>query len=132
MITKIAFVGHPVKDMDAAKHFYGELLGLKCSANHGDKWVEFDTPDGKSIALDTFSSQHAPETTVYLSLESDNIEAELSALREQGVKIVKDVQDNKVCKMAWVEDPDGNVLMLHQIAPDRVGKSGEPVVCSED
>lgn len=119
MITKVAFIGHPVRDMEAAKRFYGEALGLKCSANHNDRWVEFDTPEGKSIALDSFSPEMAPEMSVYLSLETDNIEAELAGLKDKGVEVVKDVMDNKVCKMAFIKDPDGNVLMLHQVSPDR-------------
>lgn len=119
MIKKIAFIGHPTKEMEKARHFWGELLGLQLSNDYEGKWVEFDTPDGKSIALDSFSPEMAPETGVYLALESDDIEAEVERLRAGGATILKDVWDNQVCKMAIVADPDGNPLMLHQIAPDR-------------
>lgn len=117
MITKVAFFGHPVKDMARARHFYGELLGLEPSASYAeDKWVEYDTPEGKTVALDTFS----PEGTgPYLALETDDIDAEMSRLKEAGVTVVKDTWDNQVCKMALVKDPDGNTVMLHQIASDR-------------
>ncbi len=116
MITKIAFIGHPVKEMARARKFYGEVLGLKNSMNHEDMWSEFDTPDGKSIGLDTIS----PEGTgPYLALESDDIEAEVARLKEQGVKFLLDIQDNKVCKMAIIEDSEGNKLMLHEMAAER-------------
>lgn len=116
MITKVAFIGHRVTDMARAKRFYGEVLGLEPSAAYEDKWCEFDTPEGKSIALDTFSPEGTPP---YLALETDDIDAEVARLKEAGVEIVLDVTDNKVCKMAIVKDSEGNGLMLHQIAPER-------------
>lgn len=115
MIKKIAFVSHRSKDMDADKHFWGELLGLKLVNDMG-KWVEFDTPDGKTIAIQQFSPEGSPPT---LALETDNIEAEVARLKEAGVKFHGEIQDNKVCKMAFAFDPSGNMVMLHEIAPDR-------------
>ena len=116
MIKKVAFIGHRVQDMARAKQFYGELLGLEKTAEYEDKWCEFDTPEGKSIALDSFSPQGTPP---YLALETDDIEAELDRLKQAGVEVVMGVQDNKVCKMAIIKDSEGNGLMLHQIAPER-------------
>ena len=116
MIKKVAFMGHPVRDMARARKFYGEVLGLEQTALYEEKWCEFDTPEGKSIALDTFSPEGTPP---YLALETDDIEAELARLKENGVEVVMDIQDNKVCKMAIIKDSEGNGLMLHQIAPER-------------
>jgi len=116
MIKKVAFIAHRVQDMERAKRFYGELLGLEKTSEYQGKWCEFDTPEGKSIALDTFSPEGTPP---YLALETDDIEAEVARLRQAGVEIVMDVQDNKVCKMAIVKDSEGNGLMLHQISPER-------------
>ena len=116
MIKKVAFIGHRVQDMARAKQFYGELLGLEKTAEYESKWCEFDTPEGKSIALDTFSPEGTPP---YLALETDDIEAEVGRLKQAGVEIVMDVMDNKVCKMAVIKDSEGNGLMLHQIAPER-------------
>ena len=47
MITKIAFVSYPTKTMAASRKFFGDVLGLKQTASHGDQWCEFDTPDAK-------------------------------------------------------------------------------------
>ena len=116
MIKKIAFIGHRITDMERAKKFYGELLGLEKTAEYEGKWCEFDTPEGKSIALDTFSPEGTPP---YLALETDDIEAEVARLKESGVEIVMGLQDNKVCKMAIIKDSEGNGVMLHQIAPER-------------
>jgi predicted enzyme related to lactoylglutathione lyase len=118
MIKKIAFVGYPSKDMEAAKKFYGETLGLPVAMDH-DKWAEFTTPEGKAICLDGHSPEASKDPGPYLALETDGIEAEVSRLKDAGVTVIKEVWDNKVCKMALVADPNGNVLMLHEIAPDR-------------
>lgn len=116
MIKKVAFIGYPVRDMARARKFYGEVLGLDPTADFQGKWCEFDTPDGKSIGLDAFSPEG---TSPYLALETDDIESEMARLAEHGVTVVMDVRDNKVCKMAIIEDSEGNKLMLHQIAPER-------------
>jgi predicted enzyme related to lactoylglutathione lyase len=116
MIKKVAFIGHRVTDMERAKKFYGEVLGLPMTAEHEGKWAEFDTPDGKSIALETFSPEGSPPC---LALETDDIVAEMARLKEAGVEVLMDVMDNKVCKMAIVNDSEGNKLMLHEIAPER-------------
>lgn len=116
MITKLAFVSHPTRNIAASKRFFGEILGLKQGASYQDMWCELDTPEGKSIALDSFSPEG---TKPYLALETNDIDAEIARLKGLEVKIVKDVWDNGPCKMAIIEDPAGNPLMLHQISPDR-------------
>ena len=116
MIKKVAFIGHPVRDMERAKKFYGEVLGLKMGLDYEGKWCEFDTPDGKSIGLDTLSPEG---TTPYLALETDDIEAEVSRLKEAGVPFHGEIMDNEVCKMAFASAPSGHTVMLHQISPDR-------------
>ena len=120
MITKIAFVAQPTKSMEDMRRFYGELLGLEQSADYGDMWAEFDTPEGKSIALDPHSGQ-LPDAKPYVALETDDIEAEIARLKEDGVSVAKDVWSNEhdgrlICKMAIIQDPDGNPIMLHEIA----------------
>jgi len=127
MITKIAFVAHPTKDMESMRRFYGEHLGLDQSAEcrFADMWCEFKARDGKTVALDTFSAQAAPSAP-YMALETDDIEAEVQRLKSFGVTVARDVWANnnedgrENCKMAIVTDPDGNAVMLHQTAAWRL------------
>jgi catechol 2,3-dioxygenase-like lactoylglutathione lyase family enzyme len=125
MITKIAFIGQPTRDLAESRRFYGEVLGLKNSVNYADHWSEYQTPDGKTIALDTFSPKESPHPASYLALETDDIVAEVARLKAAGVSVIKDVWVNddgagtEVCKMAIILDPDGNTVILHQIAPHR-------------
>lgn len=125
MITKVAFVAHPVKDMAAARKFYGEVLGLTAGADFGGAWVEFSTADGVTVALDTYSAKESEHAKGYLALETDDLEADLKKLREAGTFVARDAWINhdpegkEVCRMAIVLDPDGNPLMLHQTPPGR-------------
>ncbi|MGH7549411.1 MAG: VOC family protein [Gemmatimonadota bacterium] len=122
MIRKMAFVGHPTRDLDRAKRFYGEVLGLRHSKDYEGRWSEFTTPEGKTIALDTYSPEAIDSPTPYLALETDDIEAEVARLREAGVTVVRDIWANhdadeqEICRMAIVLDPEGNPVMLHQTA----------------
>ena len=36
-----------------------------------------------------------------------------STLEERGVAFMGDIVDTGVCHMAFLQDPDGNMLMLH-------------------
>ena len=124
MIKKVAFFAHPTTDLKAASRFYGEVLGFKETARHADAWVEYRTPDGATIALDTFSPKNTPKAVPYLALETDDIGAEVARLAEAGANVLVPPFDNHdegklICKMAIVAGPDGHAVMLHEIAPDR-------------
>lgn len=41
-VRGVDFVGIAVSDLEAAKHFYGDLLGLPSSGGFGDSWAEYD------------------------------------------------------------------------------------------
>ncbi len=126
MITKVAFVAHPTRDLEAAKTFFGEVLGLDDSADYGEHWFEFSAPDGTTIALDTIAPKFSESPVPYLAFETDDIEAEIERLKSAGATIARDTWTNEnaagkdICKMALVLDPDGNAVMLHEIAAWRV------------
>lgn len=122
MIKKIAFVGQPTKDLEGAKKFYEKVLGLELDADYGELWSEYQTADGTTIALDTISPTKSPSHATYLALETDDIDQEVARIRESGAQVLQDVWENRdgegrcICKMAIVLDPDGNPIMLHEIA----------------
>jgi predicted enzyme related to lactoylglutathione lyase len=116
MIKKVAFVSFRSKDMEADKRFWCDQLGLKLVNDYNGKWIEFEAPDGKTIAIEQHSPEGSPPT---LALETDDLAAEVARLEEAGVKFQGEIMDNKVCKMAFAFDPSGNMIMLHEIAPDR-------------
>ena len=104
MIKKIAFIGHPVQDMKRARKFYGELLGLEKTAEYEDKWCEFDTPEGKTIALDSFSPEGTPP---YLSLETDDIDEIVKSSKSMMPKALLDrfTKDEIFELLSYLESP---------------------------
>ena len=129
MIKKIAFIGHPTTDLAVSRRFYGEVLGLAHAVDYEEHWAEYHTPEGATIALDTISPKQVPNPTPYIALETDDIEAEVARLREQGVTVTVDTWTNQfpdgrpICKMAMIVDPGGNPIMLHEIAAWRAGEA---------
>jgi predicted enzyme related to lactoylglutathione lyase len=118
-VTGVDFVSVPVRDLDAAREFYGGVLGLPASKVWGGKerpavGAEFE-PGTVTIALidaaqlgREFSAHSMP-----IALHVDDVEAARAALEARGVKFLADTLDSGVCHMAHFADPDGNVLMLH-------------------
>ena len=49
----------------------------------------------------------------HLALQVDNVHAARAALEARGVTFLGDIFDSGVCHMAFLNDPDGNALMLH-------------------
>lgn len=113
MIKRVAFFAHAAKDVKRAAQFYTELLGLTSPSFYENVWGEVETPEGATIAFDTFTP--GP----YLALETDDIQKEIAHLREHGVEIVKDIWDCGACWMCLIKDCEGNILMIHQMYPGR-------------
>ena len=100
-VTRIDHVGSAVKDLEAAKKFYTEILGLKDS---GEETVDEQKvkvtfyPLGDS-ELELLESTH-PEGRIakyidrcgegiqHIALRVDNIEAALADLKEKGVRLI--------------------------------------------
>jgi catechol 2,3-dioxygenase-like lactoylglutathione lyase family enzyme len=114
---------HPtiaVTDLERAKKFYGETLGLKAEGEM-DGHISYEAGDGTSLVV--FKRQNAPkaENTV-ASFTVEDVEAVVKWLRERGVvfeeydtpglKTVNGIATIGDTKGAWFKDPDGNILAL--------------------
>ncbi|MGI8728556.1 MAG: VOC family protein [Solirubrobacteraceae bacterium] len=55
----------------------------------------------------------APQKNGHLALHVDDVAAARSELEAKGVEFGGDTMDTGVCLMAFLNDPDGNDLMLH-------------------
>jgi predicted enzyme related to lactoylglutathione lyase len=118
-ITDVDFVAVPVDDLDAARAFYGDVLGLPCSAVYErggpPMGAEFEA-GGVTIAVvdvEAIGRPFAPHGQP-IALRVDDVEAAQRALEERGVTFAMDTMDTGVCHMAIFEDPAGNALMLHR------------------
>jgi predicted enzyme related to lactoylglutathione lyase len=117
-INEIAFTGYPITDVARARRFYEEVLHLKPSAefkHEGKYWIEYDVGPA-TLAISNMStdkwkpSPDGPCTT----LEVEDFDAAINALRDENVKFAMEPMDSGVCRMAYILDPDGNSLGIHK------------------
>lgn len=119
-IRGVDFVGVAVSDMDAARRFYGELLGLPQVGGFGDGWAEYDAGnvtlalikgDADAIAKRV---EAGPYAAIGVALAVDDAAKTVEALKQQGVAVTMDAQEFPPCFTAMVQDPSGNYVWLHQ------------------
>jgi len=115
-----AFSGFAVDDLDAAKKFYGEVLGLKTSERYG--LLTLHLAGGRDTLVYP-KPDHAPATYTILNFAVDDIDAAIDELISRGVELEKYDglgQDDKGINraggpyIAWFKDPAGNILAVLQ------------------
>ena len=100
-VTRVDHIGIAVKDLEAAKKFYEEVLGLKSA---GDEVVEeqkvrvcfFPCGDSELELLESTSPdgpiakhiERSGEGIQHVALRVDNIENALATLKEKGVRLI--------------------------------------------
>jgi catechol 2,3-dioxygenase-like lactoylglutathione lyase family enzyme len=117
----IAFV--PTTDLPRAREFYVEILGLRMAEESPFACV-FDA-NGTMLRLAPVRKLSRVRYTV-LGWGVDDIAASVAGLASGGVAFLRyrgmDVDENGVWtspsgdRVAWFEDPDGNLLSLTQFA----------------
>ena len=111
-----------VSDIERAKKFYGETLGLKPVDERADG-VRYDGGGGSLLLV--YPSQFAGTAqSTYMGFDVDDLEKAVSDLRERGVvfeeydmpglKTVNGIAEIEGVKGAWFKDPDGNILSIGQ------------------
>ena len=123
-VTGTDFIVIGTADIDRAVEFYGETLGLERSKQWGKMPAyEFETGN-LTIAvmqMDAFGQEFKPSNQP-VAFQVDDVKAARTRLEEAGATFVMDDIDSGVCHMAYLTDPDGNVLILHhRYAPKDVG-----------
>jgi predicted enzyme related to lactoylglutathione lyase len=114
MVTSIAFTVYPVSDMARARRFYEQVLGLRLSHDFGGQWVEYDVGEG-TFAITTYDTGHQPGAKgASVGFEVQDLDAFAEMLKARGAPFVLDIFSTPVCRMAVVEDPDRNHLVIHK------------------
>ena len=115
-----AFSGFSVNDLEAAKKFYGEVLGLKTSERYG--LLTLHLAGGRDTLVYP-KPDHTPATYTILNFQVNDIEAAVDELISRGVELEKYDglgQDDKGINraggpyIAWFKDPAGNILAVLQ------------------
>jgi catechol 2,3-dioxygenase-like lactoylglutathione lyase family enzyme len=116
-----AFSGFSVDDVDRARQFYGETLGLRVSEEHG--MLRLHLAGGHAVLVYP-KPDHAPATFTILNFPVDDIDRAVDALAGQGVRLERYdgfnqdekgiLRDADGPSIAWFTDPAGNVLSVLQ------------------
>jgi len=113
-VERVDFVSFLTQDLQRAKRFYTEVLGLDVETE-GDSDMELRCGQ---VTLDIFdpSSIEQPfaPSPAGLALRVPDVDAARSELEAKGVEFDGETIVTSVCKQAWFKDPDGNALMLHR------------------
>ena len=110
-----------VKDLDRARAFYEETLGLKTLDTLGEQVVSMKSGDTR---IDVYRSEFAGSNkATALTFNVGDIATEVTNLKDKGVMFEHydkmdgltlngDVYEGEGMKTAWFKDPDGNILSL--------------------
>lgn len=119
-----AFASFTVPDLEAARMFYAETVGLEVSSalpGGGPLWID---AGGQHRALVYTKPDHQPAAFTVLNLTVDDIESAVDALSARGIAFERYAQFEQDARgilhgaghdIAWFNDPGGNNLCLVQI-----------------
>ena len=118
-----AFSGFAVPDIEAARRFYGDTLGLQVEVNQEMGGMLTLHLGGGTDVLVYPKPGHTPATYTVLNFPVDDVDRAVDELTAQGVRFERypdmDQDDNGVLRgqgpaIAWFTDPAGNILSVLQ------------------
>ena len=115
-VERVDYIRVPVKDIEEAKKFYGELLGLQLNPNSpGDDWLEFEAGNVTLAVMTphTHEYEFSPLPPGTLALRVADVAEAKAKLEAAGIQ-VNDMWDSGKCRGAGVKDPSGNPILLHR------------------
>ena len=115
-VERVDYVRIPVTDMEKAKHFYGEVLGLEQNPNSPDgDWIEYEAGNVTLAVMtpETHDYDFVPLPPGSLAFRVPDVAAAKAKLEAAGVQ-VNEMWDSGVCRGAGISDPDGNRILLHR------------------
>lgn len=124
-----AFSGFSVDDLDAARQFYGEVLGLDVSTREGDGgpddlnvWLALPGTDARVFVYPK-GAAHQPASFTVLNFPVPDVAAKVAELQARGVEFEHyagtpvETDADGVFRgfgppIAWFKDPAGNVIAV--------------------
>ncbi|MFI0453634.1 VOC family protein [Actinomadura sp. 6N118] len=119
--TTKAFSGFSVNDLDAAKKFYGEILGLNVTEQ--PPGLTLDIAGDRPIIVYP-KPNHTPATFTILNFPVEDIESAVDELAKRGVEFLRyegmNQDERGILRgegppIAWFTDPAGNVLSVLRV-----------------
>ena len=121
-----AFSGFSAGDIQTAKKFYSEALGLDVSESHG--LLTLRLAGGNNVLIYP-KPNHVPATFTVLNFPVEDVDLAVDELTKRGVRFeIYDLPNLKTDKkgimrgngptIAWFKDPAGNILSVIEEAKD--------------
>jgi catechol 2,3-dioxygenase-like lactoylglutathione lyase family enzyme len=118
---KTAFSGFSVDDLQKAKAFYGEKLGLKTKESDGGLHISVTD---ETVVFAYAKPNHEPASFTILNFLVEDIEKAVQELKDAGITFENypgtDTGEDGISRspngpmIAWFKDPFGNVLSVLQ------------------
>jgi len=116
-IRAVDFVMYCARDSKRLRAWYQKLFGLKRGEEWNEFWSEFDTKP-VSFCINgpnrTGKAQWEWNGPPAIALAVHDIRAAAAACKKRKVRVLKGPVETSVCWMLFIEDPEGNCLVLHQ------------------
>jgi catechol 2,3-dioxygenase-like lactoylglutathione lyase family enzyme len=115
-VERVDYIRVPVDDIEKAKHFYGEVLGLERNTKlTHDDWIEYETGNVTLAVMtpETHDYEFSPLPPGVIALRVPDVAEAKATLEAAGVP-VNELWDSGVCRGAGFSDPAGNRLLLHR------------------
>jgi predicted enzyme related to lactoylglutathione lyase len=115
----------PAMDIQRAKKFYEQKLGLKVLAEDPSPGVMFQAGQGSLLYIYQRGPSHCEHTLAFFNV--DNLESEVKELKGKGVmfeeydipnmkiKTVNSIATYAGMKASWFKDSEGNILGIGEL-----------------
>jgi catechol 2,3-dioxygenase-like lactoylglutathione lyase family enzyme len=120
----------PTSDLDRARRFYGEALGLTEGPISVGGGAFFMAGGGTMLRIYERPPGYTPAEYTVVGFLVEDLEEEMSELRDRGVTFEEYdlprlktengvyTDEQRGAKGSWIRDPDGNILALTQLSSD--------------
>jgi predicted enzyme related to lactoylglutathione lyase len=114
-VRAVDFVMYCAKDVPRIRQFYQKLFGFGRGEEWNSFWSEFDT-EPVTLCLNGPSDKpgRSWQGPAAVALAVADIHAAIRECRRRKVKILIEPVETSVCWMAFIADPAGNRICLHQ------------------
>jgi predicted enzyme related to lactoylglutathione lyase len=114
MLEGVAVIWMPVQDIERAKSFYGDTLGLRITNEDGD-WAEVDA-NGLTLGLNGRepSGARGEGGPVVTFQPQAGLEETVDDLKGQGVEVPAGISEHPWGSVATFKDSEGNDIQLYE------------------
>ena len=115
-VERVDYVRVPATDIEEAKRFYGEVLGLRENPNSpGGDWIEYEAGNVTLAVMTphTHEYEFEPLPPATIALRVPDVAGARATLEAAGLD-VGEVWDSGKCSGVGVTDPAGNRILLHK------------------